>query len=156
MILPGRWIWERTSGNGPWKAERPHTLLIPSCCWAHCPLPFPSREHHIWAQHGIWELCLLSPGFYRFIRGWGRAGPWFRPGLELPALQIKLVIHLGLFGFRAGRLRHEPRAPLDNGWEHKASREPFLPNMGVWELWGHSWGFLGAAQGWVWGGSGVW
>lgn len=52
---------------------------------------------------------------------------WHRPGLELPKLQINLVIHPGLFGFRAGRLQQQPRAALLGlPWTIDGSTKPLV------------------------------
>lgn len=83
----------------------PHTILVP-CSWDHCPLPFPVENTMFGHTHrGLGSsVCFL----WAFIT---LSGLWLRPGLELPKLQINLVIHPGLFGFRAGRLWHQPELP---------------------------------------------
>lgn len=131
------------SGNCPWNTEGPpHSsgALLFLGSWS---TPFSSRQHHIWAHtQGFGELCLLSLGFIAL------SGLWLRPGLELPALQINLVIHPGLFGFRAGRLWHQPRAaPVRLPWTKDGSTKPLgspsCPTQGFGSCGGTAGGSLG-------------
>lgn len=73
-----KWKWPLKCRGAPTHSSCP--LLLGSLSTPFSQQGIPCLGTH----SGFGELCLLSPGFYRFIRGWGGAGPWFRPGLELP------------------------------------------------------------------------
>lgn len=153
MTLPGRWIWGRTSGNCPWNTEGPpHNpralLFLGSLSTPSSQQAAPSLGTHRDLGSSVcfhWGFITLS-------------GPWLRPGLELPALQINPVIHPGIFGFRAGRLWHQPRAaPARLPWTMDGSTKPFgspscqarrLGSCGGTD--GVPWGPAGLVLGWVW------
>lgn len=126
----------------PGTRRGPHTILVPSCSWDHSPLPFPAGNTMFGHTHrGLGSSVCFLWGFIAL------SGPWLRPGLELPALQINSVIHPGLFGFRAGRLWHQPKAaPVRLPWTKDGSTKPlgspFCPTQGFGSCGGTAGGSL--------------
>lgn len=135
----------------PGTQRGPHTILVPSCPWDHFPLPFPAGNTMFGHTHrGLGSSVRLHWGFIAL------SGPWLRPGLELPMLQINLVIHPGLFGFWAGRLWHQPRAaPVQPPWTVDGSTKPLgnpscQTQGAVGARPGVPWGPTGLLLGWIW------
>lgn len=124
-----------------------HTTLVASCSWDHCPLPFTAGNTMFGHTQRFGELCLLSLRSYHIHqgRGLGLAGAPKAP--DKPGDSSRIIWFQGREALAPAK-SCPGGAPLDKGWEHKASCELFMPSMGVWEVWGHSWGFPGAPQDW--------
>lgn len=103
---------------------------------------FPAGSTIFGHTQGFGEVCLLSLGFYRFIRAMAQAWPGAPSAPDKPGDSSRNIWFQGREALAPAK-SCPGAAPVDNGWEHKAFWEPFLPSTAAWELWGHRWGSLG-------------
>lgn len=108
---------------------------------------FPAGSTIFGHTRGFGELCLLSLGFYCFIRAVAQAWPGAPSAPDKPSDDSSRNIWFQGREALAPAKSCPGAAPMDNGWEHKASWEP-LGSCGGTD--GVPWGPAGLVLGWVW------